>query len=42
LAQIETKRYADKYAGTGRDVYKVALAVTGRGQVRIAWVRQIA
>ena len=40
LAQIEAKRYADKYAGTGLDVYKVAIAVTGRGRVHTAWAHQ--
>ena len=29
---------ADKYAGTGREVYQVAVAVTGRGRVHTRWV----
>lgn len=35
MAQIEARRYADKYAGMGKAVYKVAIAVAGRGDVRV-------
>ena len=33
LAQIEDRRYAETYRGTDREVYKVGIAVAGRGQV---------
>jgi hypothetical protein len=34
-AQIDAKGYADRYRGTGRRVYKVGIAVAGRGVVRV-------
>jgi hypothetical protein len=36
VAQIDARGYADRYAGTGRKVYKVGVAVAGRGVVRVA------
>jgi hypothetical protein len=36
LVQIDTKGYADRYKGTRRDVYKVAVVVAGRGRVKVA------
>jgi hypothetical protein len=35
LAQIDERRYAAKFAGTGLSVFKVAVAVAGRGHVRV-------
>jgi hypothetical protein len=35
LAQIDAKGYADRYRGTRRRVYKVGIAVAGRGVVRL-------
>jgi hypothetical protein len=35
LAQIDIKGYANRYRGTNRQVYKVGIAVTGRGTVRV-------
>ena len=35
LAQIDRKRYADKYRGTNRTVHKVGVAVVGRGRVLV-------
>ena len=35
LAQIEAKRYADAYQGTGKTVFNVGIAVTGRGIVKV-------
>jgi hypothetical protein len=34
-AQIEEKRYADRYSGSGRTVFKLAVCVAGRGAVRV-------
>jgi hypothetical protein len=36
LAQIDARSYAERYAGTGRRVHKLAIAVSGRGDVRVA------
>jgi hypothetical protein len=35
LTQIQDRGYADRYQGTGRQVHQVAIAVAGRGHVRI-------
>jgi DNA-binding MarR family transcriptional regulator len=35
LAQIDAKGYADRYRGTNRRVYRVGIAVAGRGTVRV-------
>jgi len=35
LAQVDDRGYADRYSGAGREVYKVAIAVSGRGKVRV-------
>jgi hypothetical protein len=42
LAQIDAKGYADRYRGTGRRVYKVGIAVAGRGVVRVRAVHAAA
>jgi hypothetical protein len=34
-AQIEARGYAQRYQGSGRKVFKVAIAVAGRGEVRV-------
>jgi hypothetical protein len=36
LAQIDRHGYAARYQGTGRQVHQVGIAVTGRGQVKVA------
>jgi hypothetical protein len=36
LAQIQAKGYADRYRGTGRTVHWVGLAVSGKGNVKVA------
>jgi hypothetical protein len=35
LAQIEDRGYANRYAGTRREVFKVAVCVSGRGHVMV-------
>ncbi|MDR1291933.1 MAG: ATP-binding protein [Clostridiales Family XIII bacterium] len=39
--QIERRSYADRYAGSRREVYKVAVSVCGAGRTRIKAVRHI-
>jgi DNA-binding IclR family transcriptional regulator len=39
LSQIEERGYAKRFEGTGLQVFKVALAVTGRSDVAIRVVR---
>jgi hypothetical protein len=39
LEQIESRGYADKYSGSGLQVYKVAIAVVGRSDVACRAVR---
>ncbi|MDR1531545.1 MAG: PD-(D/E)XK nuclease domain-containing protein, partial [Clostridiales bacterium] len=35
FAQIEARGYCARYAGSGKTVYKTAVAVAGRGEVRV-------
>jgi hypothetical protein len=35
FSQIEKRGYANRYAGSDRKVFKVAVAVAGRGAVRV-------
>jgi hypothetical protein len=36
LIQIESRAYASRYVGTDREIYKLAVAVAGRGKVKVA------
>ncbi|MDR1013698.1 MAG: ATP-binding protein [Coriobacteriales bacterium] len=37
FSQIADREYAARYAGTGREVYRLGIAVAGRGKVGIVW-----
>jgi hypothetical protein len=36
FAQIESRKYAARYAGTGHEIYRLAIAVAARGKVKVA------